>query len=247
MRESGDRHRFVLTVHHIVCDGWSSSVLFTDLGLLYAGRLRRHPRPARPGRRRTAITSPSRRVATTSRLATADEDYWAAQYPDGAPVLDLPLAGPGRPRRPIAAAARSCGSTASCTPSVKEDGARAGATLFATLLAAFEVLVSAAVRPVGFRRGHPARRTAPARELRPRRPLRQHRAPASHGSTPTPRSPSTSAPSCRISLRAQEPLAGHVRQTRAPAAHPAGPRAGRRSSRSRSRSTRSAHRSILAT
>ena len=30
------RHRFVLTVHHIVCDGWSSSVLFSDLGPLYA-------------------------------------------------------------------------------------------------------------------------------------------------------------------------------------------------------------------
>ena len=32
VRESADHHRFVLTVHHIVCDGWSSSVLFADLG-----------------------------------------------------------------------------------------------------------------------------------------------------------------------------------------------------------------------
>ena len=35
VRESTDHHRFVLTVHHIVCDGWSSSVLFADLGTLY--------------------------------------------------------------------------------------------------------------------------------------------------------------------------------------------------------------------
>ncbi len=35
VRESAEHHRFVLTVHHIVCDGWASSVLFSDLGLLY--------------------------------------------------------------------------------------------------------------------------------------------------------------------------------------------------------------------
>ena len=35
VRESAERHRFVLTAHHIVCDGWSSAVLFSDLGRLY--------------------------------------------------------------------------------------------------------------------------------------------------------------------------------------------------------------------
>ena len=29
-------HRLVLTVHHIVCDGWSSSVLFSDMATAYA-------------------------------------------------------------------------------------------------------------------------------------------------------------------------------------------------------------------
>src|SRR4051812_49324006 len=36
VRKAPDEHVFVLTVHHIVCDGWSSAVLFTDLGRLYA-------------------------------------------------------------------------------------------------------------------------------------------------------------------------------------------------------------------
>ena len=59
VRESEERHCFVLTAHHIVCDGWSSAVLFSDLGLLYAADCvgsRRISAPRRP----TRSTSPNR-------------------------------------------------------------------------------------------------------------------------------------------------------------------------------------------
>ena len=36
VREGTDLYRLILTIHHIVCDGWSSSVLFTDLAASYA-------------------------------------------------------------------------------------------------------------------------------------------------------------------------------------------------------------------
>src|SRR5262249_30045964 len=36
VREAADLYRLILTVHHIVCDGWSSSVLFSDLAASYA-------------------------------------------------------------------------------------------------------------------------------------------------------------------------------------------------------------------
>jgi acyl carrier protein len=140
VRESRDRHRFVLTVHHIVCDGWSSSVLFSDLGALYAADCVGIPAQLEPAASfRDYIaeqTSPGHVAA-----ATADEEYWAAQYPDGAPVLDLPLAG-SRPRMKTYRSGREdllIGSE--LYADLKEVGASAGATLFATLLAAFEVLV----------------------------------------------------------------------------------------------------------
>jgi acyl carrier protein len=140
LRESADRHRFVLTAHHIVCDGWSSAVLFSDLGLLYAADCVGIPAqlgPAASFRDYIAEqTSPAQLAA-----ATADEEYWAAQYPDGAPVLDLPLAGP----RPRTKTYRSGQEHLTIGPErytdLKAVGASAGATLFATLLAAFEVLV----------------------------------------------------------------------------------------------------------
>ena len=140
VRESAERHRFVLTVHHIVCDGWSSSVLFSELGLLYAAdRVGIPARLGQPASYRDYIaeqTSDDHLV-----VAAADEEHWAAQYPDGAPVLDLPVT-----RRPPMKSYRSGREElridADLYAAVKRTGARSGATLFATLLAAYQVLLS---------------------------------------------------------------------------------------------------------
>jgi amino acid adenylation domain-containing protein len=140
VRESADRHRFVVTVHHIVCDGWSSSVLFADLGLLYAADRVGIPAslgPAASFRDYVADQTGPEHVAA----ATADEDYWAAQYPDGAPVLDLPLARARPVTKTYASGREHLRIGSELYADVKAAGATAGATLFATLLAAFEVLV----------------------------------------------------------------------------------------------------------
>jgi amino acid adenylation domain-containing protein len=140
VRESDERHRFVVTVHHIVCDGWSSSVLFGDLALLYAadriGIPARLP-PAVSYRDYVAFETGADQAAA----AAADEEHWAAQYRDGAPVLDLPT----DRRRPPLKTYRSGREELRIDPdlyaAVKQAGARAGGTLFATLLAAYQVLL----------------------------------------------------------------------------------------------------------
>lgn len=140
VRESADRHRLVLTVHHIVCDGWSSSVLFSDLGLLYAADCVGIPAqlgPAASFRDYVAEqTSPGHAAA-----ATGDEEYWAAQYADGAPVLDLPVTRSRPVTKTYASGRELLRIDSTLYAGVKAAGAPAGATLFATLLAAFEVLV----------------------------------------------------------------------------------------------------------
>jgi amino acid adenylation domain-containing protein len=139
-RESVDRHRFVLTVHHLVCDGWSSSVLFSDLGRLYAADCVGIPaqlEPAASFRDYVAEqTSPSH-LAT----ASADVEYWVAQYADSAPVLDLPLAGSRPAMKTYRSGREHLRIDNGLYAEVKKIGANAGTTLFATLLAAFEVLV----------------------------------------------------------------------------------------------------------
>jgi amino acid adenylation domain-containing protein len=139
VREGGDRHRFVLTVHHIVCDGWSSSVLFTDLSLFYVA-----DRIGIPAQLGSAASYRDYVLLQTSEThladATVDEDQWAEQYLDGAPVLDLPSA-----RRPPLKTYRSGREElridGELYVALRRTGARSGATLFTTLLAAYEVLL----------------------------------------------------------------------------------------------------------
>ena len=140
VRESLDRHRFILTAHHIVCDGWSSSVLFSDLGRLYVADragISAQLGAAASYRDYVAAQASQDHVAATAR----DEDFWAARYPSGAPVLDLPLTG----ARPAVKTYRSGREylriDADLYAAIKKTGARFGGTLFATLLAAYEALV----------------------------------------------------------------------------------------------------------
>ena len=90
LREATDLHRLIVTVHHIVCDGWSLAVLFSDLGRIYAAD--RHGLSAQlqpPSPYRDYVAHEAKRADDAR--ARADEDYWARQYADSIPVLDLPL------------------------------------------------------------------------------------------------------------------------------------------------------------
>jgi amino acid adenylation domain-containing protein len=140
VRESVDRYRFVLTVHHLVCDGWSSSVLFSDLGRLYAADCIGIPaqlEPAASFRDYVAEQTGPSHVAA----ATEDVEYWVEQYADGAPVLDLPLTGSRPAMKTYRSSREHLRVDDELYAAVKKFGANAGTTLFATLLAAFEVLV----------------------------------------------------------------------------------------------------------
>ena len=138
VREAVDRHRFVLTVHHIVCDGWSSSVLFSDLGRLYAADCVGIPAQLEPA---ASFRDYVAEQTSPSDAASADVEYWVAQYADGAPVLDLPLAGSRPATKTYRSGREHLLIDHELYAGVKQVGANAGTTLFATLLAAFEVLV----------------------------------------------------------------------------------------------------------
>ena len=179
VRESAGATVFVLTAHHIVCDGWSSSVLFSELGLLYSGRLRRHPGAARsrgvvPGLRRRAS-----RATTTSPRLLADEEYWAAQYPTGAPVLDLPLAGARPAAKTYASAREHLLSTRSCTLRSSRPGRNPVPRCSRPCVAAFEALVYRLSGQSDFVVGIPFAEQPLLENSDARRPLRQYRAVAS--------------------------------------------------------------------
>jgi len=140
VRESAEQHRFVLTAHHIVCDGWSSAVLFSDLGRLYAADRIGIPAqldPAASYEEYVAEQMSDDQVAA----AAADDEHWAAQYQDGVPVLDLPLSGARPPTKTYRSGREELRIDDELCAALKQTGARSGATLFVTLVAAWEALV----------------------------------------------------------------------------------------------------------
>jgi amino acid adenylation domain-containing protein len=141
IREVADLHRLIVTVHHIVCDGWSSAVLFGDLGRIYAAD-RHGLRPQLP----TAAPYRDYVAHEAARLedapARADEEYWAQQYADCVPVLDLPLDRPRPAVKTYQGACRELRLDKSLCRTLKAVGAKHGCTLFVTLLASFEALLS---------------------------------------------------------------------------------------------------------
>jgi amino acid adenylation domain-containing protein len=141
VREAPDLHCLIVTVHHIVCDGWSSAVLFGDLARIYAAD--RHGPPAQ-----LPVASSYRdyvareAVRADDAQARADADYWAQQYADSIPVLDLPLDAPRPGIKTYSGARQELRLDESLCRALKAAGAKHGCTLFVTLLAGFEALLS---------------------------------------------------------------------------------------------------------
>ena len=141
IREAEDMHRLVITKHHIVCDGWSWAVLLKDLGRIYAadrqGLRAQLPTAASYVEYVDRITSSDGKSA-----ARVDEDYWARQYADSIPTLELPLDRPRPALKTYEGACKELRLDESLSRAIKAAGAQHGCTLFVTLLAALEALLS---------------------------------------------------------------------------------------------------------
>ncbi|MGH9453299.1 MAG: aminotransferase class III-fold pyridoxal phosphate-dependent enzyme, partial [Terriglobia bacterium] len=136
------QHRLLIfTSHHIVCDGWSTNVLLDELSKAYnalnSGIARDLPAPMS-----FATYAKLQKDFLDSPEGAKVEKYWLEQFQQPAPLLDLPTDRP-RPsvkgfkgatyRRKISAASYS---------SIKKLGAKQKCTLFVTLLAGFQILMS---------------------------------------------------------------------------------------------------------
>ncbi|CAM5765450.1 hypothetical protein LMIY3S_01487 [Labrys miyagiensis] len=137
LRLGAGRHVLVFTAHHIVCDGWSVNVLIGELSELYRARIEKTQAVLAEPLAFSAYARSEQQSAGSS----ADESYWVAQFRTAPPPLELPT---DRPRPPIKNFNGGSVQFAIDKPlydAVKKAGAKRGSTLFATLLAAFEVLM----------------------------------------------------------------------------------------------------------
>ena len=140
IRLAGEHHVFVVTVHHLVCDGYSFGILLHDLGELYSAEGRGHP-SSLPSPLQFSNYVKLQAERERSPAHAADEKYWVNQFAEGAPVLELPTDQPRRSIWQFDGAREWRTFPAALGGQLKRLSAERGVTLFTMLLAAYTLLL----------------------------------------------------------------------------------------------------------
>jgi glutamate-1-semialdehyde-2,1-aminomutase len=135
-----ENHSLVFTAHHIVCDGWSTNVLLDELSRLYSAKCLGVGCELPP-----PMPFSKYAQAQAEQLGSADyaevENWWAAKFSTGAPVLELPTDRPRPAGKSFQGATCRRIIDAAAARRIKRAGAQQGCTMFATMLAGFHTLL----------------------------------------------------------------------------------------------------------
>ena len=141
LRLSEHLHVLLLTTHHIVSDAWSARILFRELAALYNAFTNGAGSPLPPLPIQYADFAEWQRDWLQGEVLEEQLAYWRRQLGGLNGFLELPTDYP----RPAISTARgayqSLALAQSLTEQLAELSRREGATLFMTLLAAFQTLL----------------------------------------------------------------------------------------------------------
>ncbi len=141
LRAKDDERLALITLHHIVSDGWSAEILIHELASLYAAFSRGEPSPLAPLAVQYADFAAWQRAWLQGEARDAQLDYWKEALKNSQPVLALPADHP----RPAAQTYRgdhySFRLPTELTGALKKMCRSQGVTPFMFLLAAFETLL----------------------------------------------------------------------------------------------------------
>lgn len=139
---AADDHVLLLSMHHIISDGWSLGVLFGELNQAYAARrARRQPEWTPLPLQYTDFAAWQREWLAAGELER-QLGYWRRQLSGLPPLLELPTDRP-RPREFAQRGAREyIDLPPALADALQACARREGATLFMLLLAAFKLLLA---------------------------------------------------------------------------------------------------------
>jgi amino acid adenylation domain-containing protein/non-ribosomal peptide synthase protein (TIGR01720 family) len=142
LRLAADEHVMVVTMHHIISDGWSSGVLIRELAALYEAYSAGAKSPLAPLPVQYADYALWQRRLLTGEALAGELTYWRERLAGAPTVLELPT---DRPRPPVFAhrgARHHFALGPELVRALTALGRQEGATLFMTLLAAYQTLLS---------------------------------------------------------------------------------------------------------
>lgn len=134
-------HVLLLTMHHIVGDGWSIGIFVRELTALYAAFLNEQPSPLVPLPIQYADYVHWQREWLQGEVLTTQLAYWKQQLANAPPVLALSFDYPRPAIQTYNGASQPFTLTRSLTDALKTLSRQQDVTLFMTLLAAFQVLL----------------------------------------------------------------------------------------------------------
>ncbi|HEX2569426.1 MAG TPA: amino acid adenylation domain-containing protein, partial [Polyangia bacterium] len=145
LRLGAEDHVLLVTLHHIVADGWSLGVLVREFGALYSAFSSGQPSPLAPLVLQYVDYAAWQREWLAGAVLERQLAYWKGQLGGRLPVLELPTDYPGPGARPPVQTFRGAQHVFTLPRPLAQalDGfsRRQGATLFMTLLAAFQALL----------------------------------------------------------------------------------------------------------
>ena len=141
LRLAEEEHVLLLTLHHIVSDGWSMGVLFRELADVYEAVGAGRPVPLADLPVQYSDYAAWQRERLANGTLDGELEYWKRQLEGAPPVLELPTDFP----RPAVPSHRGGGESivlpAELAGALKALSRGEGVTLFMTLLAALQVVL----------------------------------------------------------------------------------------------------------
>ncbi|HEU4595917.1 MAG TPA: condensation domain-containing protein, partial [Pyrinomonadaceae bacterium] len=141
LRLGEEEHVLLLTMHHIVSDAWSVSVLVRELAAIYEAYARGEESPLPELPVQYSDYALWQREHLTGEVLEEQLGYWRRQLAGAPPLLPLPTDRPRPAASSFRGAAVPLTLPTELTDTLRRLGQREGTTLFMTLLAAFQTLL----------------------------------------------------------------------------------------------------------
>ncbi len=139
-KTADQEHYCTITKHHIIGDGWSTGIIMEDLSQLYNAYAAGKDITLEPAAQMSDYVDNST-AFRRSRAYKETEQYWLKQYKDVIPVVDMPVDRSRTAPRTYRGDRVDQPISKEMANALKKAGAKQGASLVTTLLAAFEVFL----------------------------------------------------------------------------------------------------------
>ena len=141
LRLEPEFHLLILTIHHIIMDGWSMGIFIKELSALYQAFSTGSPTPLSELTIQYGDFTIWQRQWLTEEVQQQQLDYWKQQLADAPVLLELPTDYPRPSVQTFSGAIKQFKLNSNLTFQLKSLSQKLGTTLFVTLLAAFNSLL----------------------------------------------------------------------------------------------------------